>query len=249
MENITPEQFIELYERISKLADQKVDKALEKKKEDPYSSEETNELATAMAKAQGEYPTFVKNKVNSHSKMLYADLDLTLKEIRPILSKYGVYFRQYTVIDPSGSILLHTRITHSSGQWAESRDRILPNKSDLESIHSEITVKKRIQGESILGITTSDSDDDGEYAMIDARKEFLKGTATNHELNNYKEPYETINQHEYSELVKELKGWPDLAEEIMRKYKITSLADLKKEFFPHVIRQLRINIHERKKED
>ena len=116
------------------------------------------------------------------------------------------------------------------------------------SIHLELKIhdtRRRIQAEDLLGITSGD-EDDGESAMHGLRHEFSKGTALNHDVPGHKQVYETINQHEYSELVKELTGWPDLAENLMFKQKISSLADLRKDAYAICITQVRENKKTRK---
>jgi hypothetical protein len=246
MENITPEQFIELYERISKLADKQTEKALANQKEEIYHSAETDKLAAAMAKAQGEYPTSIlRNNINSHTKNPYADLDDCLKIIRPILARNEIFFSQYTVPLANDTEILHTKITHSSGQWFSSRTRLLPARADLEANNSEFNAKKRNQGLALLGITTSNEDDDGEEAMKLSREDFKRGTAINHKLSMNKEPYDLINQHQYTEICNALKGWPDEAENVMFTNKITSLADLPKDRYAHTIKQIRENILQR----
>jgi hypothetical protein len=135
---------------------------------DSYESRETNEINAALAKAQGEFPKIGYNKENPYFKSQYVDLDTIVTSIRPALSKSGLSFTQQTKINEEGSTILHTRLRHASGQWIESRARILPPKNDPQSYASTLTYMKRYSLMSLIGITASNdaSDDDAEVAMI-----------------------------------------------------------------------------------
>jgi len=82
-------------------------------------SEQINEIATALAKAQGEVANPVFNKTNPHFRSKYADLSSVLNVVRPALSKNNISIMQMTNIEEAG-VVLYTRLTHTSGQWIES---------------------------------------------------------------------------------------------------------------------------------
>lgn len=138
--------------------------------DDSYSSEFINEFAVAFSKAQSEYSPVESNRQNPFFKSQYADLDAILRAVRTSLAKHGLAFYQFTKLS-QGPTVLHTRLIHSSGQWIETRSRIIPPKNDQQSYGSTLSYQRRYSAMSILGITTSNeiSDDDGEVLMSNRR--------------------------------------------------------------------------------
>lgn len=126
-------------------------------------SENLNELATALAKCQGEITPAIKDAKNPFFKSKYADLNSVWSVCREPLSKHGLAVIQTIDKDESGLILLTTLI-HSSGQWIRSRSPIPLLKTDPQAMGSSITYMRRYSLSAIVGIST-DEDDDGEKAM------------------------------------------------------------------------------------
>ena len=176
---------------------------------DPYQSEQTNELIGALAKAQAEYPSIGNNRTNPFFKSEYADYDSIMCLIRPLLAKNGLVLKQYTSIDDERATrTLHTRLCHASGQWTESRERIVPEKNDDQKWASTVTFKKRHQAMALLNITIDRDkyDDDAESNVQQSRMEDRRGTASNYSYQPSEQPYETVNALEYGELGESLKG-------------------------------------------
>lgn len=197
-------------------------------KPDEYESKETKDINTALAKAQAEYPVIGYNRDNPYFKSQYADLDTIIRSVRPALTKYGLSLTQQTRITDEGATILHTRLRHSSGQWIECRARIIPPKNDPQSYGSTLTYQKRQSAMALLAITASHdaSDDDAEVAMADAREALVKGPTTKY--NPKEQSHDVVTKEQLEELEYELADYPDLAEEIMDKMHIQSLADLPK---------------------
>ena len=119
-------------------------------------SDQINELATALAKAQAEMKNAKLNKVNPHFKSRYADLAEIRDTVTPSLSKNGIAVvhgmeRAETGID------VVTRLIHSSGQWVESRFPIAMDKP--QSMASGITYGRRYNLSAIANISADDDDD------------------------------------------------------------------------------------------
>lgn len=91
----------------------------------------------------------------------------------------------------------------------------------------------------MIGVATSDEDDDGEIAMAEARDIIAKGPRLNTKYDPKLESYETITKEQLEELEYELKRCPDLAEEIMDGLKIQSLADMPKSKYMISITRIR----------
>ena len=124
-------------------------------------SEQINEIAAALAKAQGEMtnPTF--NKTNPHFKSSYADLSSVLNAVRPALAKNGIALMQMTGMEEAG-VVLYTRLTHISGQWIESIYPVTASGKHQE-IAAALTYAKRLSLSAIAGVA-GEEDDDGNAA-------------------------------------------------------------------------------------
>lgn len=79
-------------------------------------SDQINELATALAKAQAEIEGAAKDANNPFFKSKYADLASVIGALKP-MAKYGLSFIQ-GFADSKTELI--TRLMHSSGQWVES---------------------------------------------------------------------------------------------------------------------------------
>ena len=211
---------------------------------DPYESAETAMLNEAFAKAQGEYPRIYPNKQDQFKLADFNDLDSTLVEIRPILSKYGLAIHQYTVLDTKeGSRVLHTRLRHSSGQWCETREKIIPHKDDDFTYASTLMFKKRHQLMTLLNLTMAEDryDDNAQVAMENSRNDLIRGTALNAKYNPRDLPSQTISESEYDQIdqILSIPECRDLGEEILTSLKIRTIQDMPKAKFPAVMEQLR----------
>ena len=204
-----------------------------------YCSEFLNEFAADLPKAQAEYDVAALNKSNPFFKSRYADLLAVVQATRPALTKYGFSVLQDPVTHPSGELILHTILLHKSGQWVESRMRILPPKNDPQSMSSYVTYLKRTTYSSLVGVVTGDEDDDGEVAMIPSREGFSKGTALNAKYNPRETAPETITREQRQEAEYELAEYPDIAEMVLEGLKIQSIADMPKAKFQVSMNRIR----------
>jgi hypothetical protein len=133
-------------------------------------SEQINEIAAALSKAQGEIRNPEKNKTvekKGTSKagkpydysFMYADLPSTYDKNREVLAKYNLchiaateVFEKYT--------LLSSRLIHSSGQWFESS---LPvPDGGPEDIAGDLTFYRRYLYNGLIGIAGEDDLDDNQ---------------------------------------------------------------------------------------
>lgn len=214
-----------------------------------FRSNTLNELSTALSKAQGEFEIAGLNKSNPYFKSKYADLASVVSAARPSLTKYGLSVVQNIVAHDDGTSVLHTILLHSSGQYIESRMRILPAKSDIQSISSYTTYIKRMAYASLVGVVTGDeSDDDGEAAVATERAVYAKGVALNNDYKPQDAPFQTVSKDQLDELEYELEGYPNIAELMLNGYKIQSIADLPKRNYLGAITRIReLKLEEKKK--
>jgi hypothetical protein len=229
-----PRQLEKIFESIEGIKD-----IIEARVQPPYSSENLNELFTALAKAQGDYPIIGSNRENPYFKSNYTDLDAILRAIRPALTKYGLSFTQQIRITHDGATILHTILGHASGQWMESRNRIIPAKNDAQTYGSTLTYQKRYAAMALLGVTCSHDrqDDDAEVAMSSARDIVAKGPSIKY--NPKEQSSEVVTKEQLEELEYELQEYPDLAEMILDKLQLQSLADMPKSKYQVSINRIR----------
>lgn len=128
-----------------------------------YQSEQINELAAALSKAQGELTPAVKDRNNPFFKSSYADLSSVWNACREPLSKNGLSVIQ-TMGQVDGQFTLITTLAHSSGQWMRSHVPIISEKNNAQGIGASITYMRRYALSAFVGITC-DEDDDGNASV------------------------------------------------------------------------------------
>ncbi len=126
-------------------------------------SEQINELAKALATAQGQIGGAVKGKENPFFKSRYADLPAVMDACRIPLSKNGIAVIQSMQFDGDAS-WIETMLAHASGQWVMSRYPLRPTKSDPQSMGSCVSYARRYALMAMVGIVAEDEDDDGHKA-------------------------------------------------------------------------------------
>lgn len=129
-------------------------------------SEQINELAGALAKAQGAMENATMNKTNPHFKSKYADLASVLDAVRKPLGDNGLSITQQTVINGDG-LILRTTLWHSSGQWIAS-EYPLPTGTP-QVMGSARTYARRYEITSLV-CNSADEDDDANQAQQAASK-------------------------------------------------------------------------------
>jgi len=211
--------------------------SLKKSEAQPTRSSELKDLFAALAKAQAEMQTAGLSAQNPFFKARYADLAAIVKASRPALTKHGLSIMQQLITDDAGHTLLHTLLGHNSGQWVESRVRIVPPKNDVQSMGSYITYLRRYSIAALCGIVASDEDDDGQMAMASDR-DFSKSAASAkyhaHENNT-----ETISADQLATLESELINHADIIELVKDGFKISSLAAMPKNKFAAAMNRIR----------
>lgn len=124
-------------------------------------------VASALAKAQGDFPVVPKNKTNPHFRSSFAGLDDLMKAVSPALAANGLAITHLTGEDGDDGWVMRTRLYHESGEYLESA---LPIKGATpQAMGSEITYMRRYTLGCVLGVV-SDDDDDGEAAEATVKK-------------------------------------------------------------------------------
>jgi hypothetical protein len=129
----------------------------------PNMSSEINELAMALAIAQGEMEHAKKEQNNPFFKSKYADLSAIVEQLKKVFPKNGLSYSQLAESD-NGNVNLTTILMHKSGQWIKSTLTLKPVKADPQGYGSAITYARRYSLQSIAGLS-AEADDDAEAAM------------------------------------------------------------------------------------
>lgn len=127
-------------------------------------SEQINELAAALAKAQGQIEGAKKSSSNPFFKSKYADLAECWNTCREALTANGISVIQMPEeINENGRLNITTMLAHSSGQYISSTLTMTVTKLDPQAIGSAITYGRRYALAAMVGL--AQEDDDGETAM------------------------------------------------------------------------------------
>lgn len=194
-----------------------------------FESDTIGKLCKALSQAQGEMKLAPEVKKAHHGN--YADLGSVIKTARSPLAKYGLSIIQRIVVDSQGGHALLTRLCHESGEWIESRMRLTPAKTDIQSMGSYITYVRRYCLCSVIGIAGGDDDDDGIGAMTDDEV-----MARQKEAGIIKR----VTKAQASQLSEVVREFPDevtkeMMDRLERKYGVDKLSDLPDWSFKEVL--------------
>ena len=136
-------------------------------------SEQVNELAAALAKAQGQLEGAKKSSNNPFFKSKYADLAECWNTCREALTANEISVIQMPEeINENGRLNITTMLAHSSGQYISSTLTMTVTKLDPQAIGSVITYGRRYALAAMVGL--AQEDDDGEKAMARQEKKDKK---------------------------------------------------------------------------
>lgn len=126
-------------------------------------SEQLNELAGALAKAQGAIAPASKDKVNPAFRSKYADLSSVWEACRKALTDNGLSVIQLPVNHEPGYAALRTMLLHTSGQFISTTVSARLVKDDAQGLGSALTYLRRYSLAALVGVV-ADEDDDGNAA-------------------------------------------------------------------------------------
>ncbi len=121
-------------------------------------SDQINELASALAKAQGAIKGAIKDTANPFFKSKYADLSSVWDACRDQLAANGLAVIQTPCQSDSGGIGIETMLAHSSGQWVSSQYSMPVAKLDAQGVGSAITYARRYALAAMVGVAPEDDD-------------------------------------------------------------------------------------------
>ena len=163
---------------------------------------ELNELAAALAKAQGEIEPAPKDADNPYFKSKYASLPAVREAMRAAFAKHGLSVVQCPLVS-EGQLMLRTLLLHSSGQMLDCGT--LAAVVDLENPQkagSAITYFRRY-ALAAISQTVADEDDDGNAASAPTSKKPRKKPVSGHDVVELQQAINnTKTTEELTELLK-----------------------------------------------
>lgn len=126
-------------------------------------SDQLDQIATALHKAQGEIAPAAMTKTNPHFKSRYASLGDVWEACKEALQRNGLSVFQTAESGDNGSISVVTMILHTSGQYVSGEFRMPLDKANAQGAGSAITYGRRYGLAAAIGIV-NDEDDDGNGA-------------------------------------------------------------------------------------
>jgi hypothetical protein len=133
-------------------------------------SEQINELAAALAKAQSVMPKAKMSGVNSRfadkatgKTGAYATLDDIRDAVKETLTANGISYTQHPY-SINGEVGVETMLIHSSGQWMRSRFGVPSAKHDPQAYGSLLTYVRKFALAAAAGVSTQEDTDADEVS-------------------------------------------------------------------------------------
>ena len=120
-------------------------------------SEQLNELAPALAKAQGQMTGAAKSAANPFFKSKYADLASVWDACRQPFAENGLSLLQSPSTD-GVRVSLDTLLLHTSGQWIKGTVSVSAKEDSPQAVGSCITYLRRYALQSFAGVAPEDDD-------------------------------------------------------------------------------------------
>lgn len=133
-------------------------------------SENINEIAEALSKAQGMINGGEEDGYNPHFKSKYLTLDAVWKCLRSPLSSNGLSVVQ-DIRSENNGVFVETRVFHKSGQWISFSPLFIPiQKADAQGYGAAMTYGKRYSLCAALGIVAEEDDDANSISNVEEKK-------------------------------------------------------------------------------
>lgn len=134
-------------------------------------SEQINELAAALAKAQADIKGAMRDSVNPFHKSKYADLESVWVACREPLTKNGLSIVQmpHSISDEQGRYHLYVRtvLMHTSGQYIADSCEVPTVKADPQGMGSAITYLRRYAIAAFASVCPTDDDAEAAHGRKD----------------------------------------------------------------------------------
>ena len=138
-------------------------------------SESIEQLAAALAVAQGQMGGALKASENPFFQSKYADLKSVWEACRKPLSDNGLSVAQTPAVREANGyeVVVTTLLMHLSGQWIENELSMWPKDSTPQAIGSCISYARRYALASLVGVYQADDDAESAQSRASAQSEGL----------------------------------------------------------------------------
>lgn len=130
-------------------------------------SEQINELASAMAAAQAEMTDAKRDSDNPFFKSKYADLASVRAACMGAMNKHGLSVWQFPRLvgttEHDWTVEVETVVMHTSGQFAKDTLAVPVSKADAQGVGSAISYARRYALAAVASVAPAD--EDGESAV------------------------------------------------------------------------------------
>lgn len=213
-------------------------------------SEHINEIAAALANAQGDMRNPTTDSVNAFQKYRYAKAGDFLNIIRPALSKHGIAFNQDVTEHTDGRKEIMFMLSHGSGQWMKFTMPLNPtleaNKGSSfdQAWGGHLTYRKKSLMSLVFGIH-GDEDDDGASGSTTIADRSPQQPLQQKRVIQKKE-YERVTSDQIKQIMFEIGEHEDIVHKLFETYNISSFNDLPKEHYINIIKKIRATVDSRK---
>ena len=182
----------------------------------------------AHANMQGELPTVLRGKTNSHTRSKYSALEDINQAVQPVLKRHG-FSVAFKLAQNEKTVTVTAELKHRDGH-RESTAVTLPldngglkgntNKTDVQAIGSTITYARRYALCALLNISTGDNDGNAAHAKDEPEPEIsnearaelkaLVAQMSPERKQDFYEKYdavENVTAREFNKVLKAVKGY------------------------------------------
>jgi hypothetical protein len=137
-------------------------------------SEHTDKLDDALARAQAKVKGALKDKTNPAFRSKYADLSSVMDACQEALAEHVICWTQWPVHSEDGRLHLVTRLAHA-GQWIRARMSLpVGGKGDAHAYGSALTYARRYALAAAVGVAPEDDDGNAASGRRDDRDDERK---------------------------------------------------------------------------
>ena len=176
------------------------------------SSEQLNELFTALAKAQGEMSGVPHDKTSNRGG--YSTYKAMIESQSPVLSKYGLSVCFIPHFETFDILVLEGILGHSSGQWITGKVYLdQNNKANQSGVSGLMTTAQRNLFRMLTGCPIGEEEEEEKQSYT---KQYQAPRSQS----------DPISIDQVKEIEREIKGYSELRETLLNTFKVNELNEL-----------------------
>jgi ERF superfamily len=142
-------------------------------------SDQINELAAALSKAQGEMGAALKDSENPSFGSKYADLSSVWEACRAPLAKHEIAIVQSPSTD-GARVSVDTFVIHRSGQWMRGTLSVTAIDDSPQAVGSAVTYCRRYSLQAFAGVAPADDDAEAAHGRMNGSARTPVQTGVDH---------------------------------------------------------------------